>query len=68
MPDIASVGQSAGENPPEWSFPVTVVAAHGVPAVATVVLVLLAMLGNGASEAESHRRRRPAVSATTIGG
>ena len=40
---------SAGENPPERSFPVIVVAAHGVLAVATVVLALLTMLGIGGS-------------------
>lgn len=50
---ISASGQvaadSAGENPPERSFPVIVVAAHGVLAVATVVLALLTMLGIGGS-------------------
>ncbi|MGH3676190.1 MAG: hypothetical protein ACRDU5_10720 [Mycobacterium sp.] len=41
--------QAAGTAPPERSFPVAVVAAHGVLAVATAVLVLLTMLGVGAS-------------------
>jgi manganese efflux pump family protein len=41
--------QATGTGPPERSFPVAVVAAHGVLAVATAVLVLLTMLGIGAS-------------------
>jgi len=39
--------QATGTAPPERSFPVAVVAAHGVLAVATAVLVLLTMLGVG---------------------
>jgi hypothetical protein len=37
----------AGEGPPERTFPVPVVGAHGVLAVVTVVLALLANLGVG---------------------
>jgi hypothetical protein len=37
------------ERPPEQHFPVAVVGAHGVLAVVTVVLVLLAALGVGGS-------------------
>jgi hypothetical protein len=36
-----------GESPPERSFPILVVAAHGVLAVATVILVLLTDLHIG---------------------
>lgn len=38
---------STGDAAPEQHFPVVVVAAHGLVAVATVVLVLLAALGVG---------------------
>ncbi len=38
---------SAADTAPEQHFPVVVVAAHGLVAVATVVLVLLAALGIG---------------------
>ncbi|MEQ0564884.1 hypothetical protein ABJI51_37890 [Amycolatopsis sp. NEAU-NG30] len=38
---------TAGEAAPEQHFPVVVVGAHGLVAVATVVLVLLAALGIG---------------------
>ncbi|MDQ0381419.1 hypothetical protein [Amycolatopsis thermophila] len=38
---------STGEAAPEQHFPVVVVGAHGLVAVATVVLVLLAALGVG---------------------
>lgn len=38
---------SASDAAPEQHFPVVVVAAHGLVAVATVVLVLLAVLGIG---------------------
>ncbi|MFB9689507.1 hypothetical protein [Amycolatopsis plumensis] len=38
---------SASDAAPEQHFPVVVVAAHGLVAVATVVLVLLAALGIG---------------------
>ena len=51
---MASATPAAGGSPagsddavPERSFPVAVVAAHGLLAVATVVLVLLAMVGIG---------------------
>ncbi|GAA5113426.1 hypothetical protein [Pseudonocardia adelaidensis] len=37
----------AGEGPPERAFPVPVVGAHGVLAVVTVLLALLANLGVG---------------------
>jgi manganese efflux pump family protein len=40
-------GGGTGEAPPERAFPVPVVGAHGVFAVATVVLALLANLGVG---------------------
>lgn len=42
----AAAGQ-AGDSPPERSFPVPVVGAHGLLAVTTVVLVLLSDLGVG---------------------
>ena len=42
-------GNPADTAPAERSFPVPVVIAHGALAVTTVVLVLLAMLGVGAS-------------------
>ncbi|GAA4487064.1 hypothetical protein GCM10023094_44820 [Rhodococcus olei] len=42
-----SVKEPGTEAPPEKHFPVAVVAGHGVFAVATVVLVLLAALGVG---------------------
>ncbi|OBH91506.1 hypothetical protein [Mycobacterium sp. E2733] len=42
----AAVG--SGDNPPERSFPVAVVGAHGVLAVTTLVLVVLTMVGIGA--------------------
>ena len=50
----ATVGAGGSDNlsdqgPPERSFPVAVVAAHGVLAVTTVLLVLLTMVGVGAS-------------------
>jgi len=51
---MASATPAAGGSPagsddavPERSFPVAVVAAHGLLAVATVVLVILAMVGIG---------------------
>lgn len=40
-------GEVAGEDPPERAFPVPVVGAHGVLAVVTVLLALLATLGVG---------------------
>ncbi len=43
----AAVG--GDQAPPEGHFPVPVVAAHGVLAVATVILVLLTALGIGGS-------------------
>ena len=48
----ADAGRSApptADRPAEQHFPVAVVGAHGVLAVATVVLVLLAALGAGGS-------------------
>lgn len=42
-------GAAANDEPAERRFPVTVVAAHGLVAVVTVVLVLLTALGVGAS-------------------
>jgi manganese efflux pump family protein len=42
-------GNRSDQDVPERSFPVAVVAGHGVLAVATVILVLLAMTGVGAS-------------------
>jgi hypothetical protein len=51
-----SVGAPAGQpaaasadNPPERHFPVAIVGAHGVLAVTTLVLVILKMVGVGAS-------------------
>jgi hypothetical protein len=44
----AGAGRAApktAERPAEQHFPLAVVGAHGVPAVVTVVLVLLAALG-----------------------
>lgn len=38
-----------GDQPPERSFPVAIVGAHGVLAVTTLVLVVLTMAGVGAS-------------------
>ncbi|UXA05004.1 hypothetical protein KXD96_18740 [Mycobacterium sp. SMC-2] len=38
----------SGDNPPERSFPVAIVGAHGVLAVTTLVLVVLTMAGIGA--------------------
>ena len=40
---------TTADRPAEQHFPVAVVGAHGVLAVATVVLVLLAALGVGGS-------------------
>ncbi|KDN21882.1 hypothetical protein [Amycolatopsis rifamycinica] len=40
-------GTAGGDRAPEQHFPVVVVGAHGLVAVATVVLVLLAALGVG---------------------
>jgi hypothetical protein len=45
----AAATNTTGNEPAERSFPVVVVAAHGVLAVATLVLALLTMLGVGAS-------------------
>jgi hypothetical protein len=42
-----AAGETSGSALPERAFPVPVVAAHGVLAVVTVVLVLLADLGVG---------------------
>jgi hypothetical protein len=42
-------GNTVDQNPPERSFPVAIVAAHGVLAVTTVILVLLTMVGVGGS-------------------
>ena len=42
---VATAGAGAGGEPPERSFPVPVIGAHGVFAVATVVLVLATALG-----------------------
>jgi hypothetical protein len=39
----------SGDNPPERSFPVAIVGAHGVLAVTTLVLVVLTMVGIGTS-------------------
>lgn len=39
---------SRAQAPPEWHFPVAVVAAHGLFAATTLVLVLLTALGIGA--------------------
>jgi manganese efflux pump family protein len=48
---LAPAGQqtaaSSGENAPERNFPVAIVGAHGVLAVATLVLVILTMVGAG---------------------
>ncbi|MBM7369053.1 hypothetical protein [Gordonia hydrophobica] len=45
---LPSVSRDAGENnPPEKSFPLAVVAAHGVFAVATIVTVVLTAVGIG---------------------
>ncbi|MBB2769201.1 MULTISPECIES: hypothetical protein [Mycolicibacterium] len=44
---VGGGSQAALHDAPERSFPVAVVAAHGVLAVATVVLGLLAILGIG---------------------
>jgi hypothetical protein len=38
---------ASGDSPPERSFPVTIVGAHGVLAVTTLVLVVLTMIGIG---------------------
>jgi len=50
-PATAGAGSApaSGDAPPERSFPVVVVGAHGVLAVATVILVLLTMLHVGGS-------------------
>jgi manganese efflux pump family protein len=40
---------ASGDNPPERNFPVAIVGAHGVLAVTTLVLVILTMVGIGAS-------------------
>ena len=45
----AEVGSAAPGVPAEQHFPVSIVALHGVLAVTTVVLVLLAALGVGGS-------------------
>ncbi|WP_103351549.1 hypothetical protein [Amycolatopsis sp. CA-128772] len=47
LPGYRARGASSGEAAPEQHFPVAVVGAHGLFAVATVVLVLLAALGVG---------------------
>lgn len=46
-PARTGAGPTAGGAEPERSFPVAVVVGHGVLAVATVVVVLLTMLGVG---------------------
>ncbi|HEY7484159.1 MAG TPA: hypothetical protein VH912_06805 [Streptosporangiaceae bacterium] len=46
-PGAGSAAPQAGAEPAERGLPVTVVAAHGLVAVVTVVLVLLAALGVG---------------------
>ncbi|WP_375481283.1 hypothetical protein [uncultured Mycobacterium sp.] len=43
----AVTAAAPGEHAPERSFPVTIVAAHGLLAVTTLVLVVLSMLGIG---------------------
>lgn len=51
-PPLARVPQAAGATigiPAEGNFPVVVVAAHGLLATSTLVLVLLTMLGVGGS-------------------
>jgi hypothetical protein len=47
--DAARSAPPTADRPAEQHFPVAVVGAHGVLAVATVVLVLLAALGVGGS-------------------
>jgi hypothetical protein len=44
---VGRATEAAGEAPPERAFPVPVVGAHGVLAVVTVLLALLANLGVG---------------------
>jgi manganese efflux pump family protein len=47
-PSSGGAGATAGgQDPPERRFPVAVVGGHGVLAVATLVLVLLTLLGRG---------------------
>ena len=41
--------QASGDTAPERSFPVVIVGAHGLLAVTTLVLVVLTMVGVGAS-------------------
>ncbi|MGY1901083.1 hypothetical protein [Nocardia gipuzkoensis] len=43
----ARTATTAGSTPPERHFPVPIVAAHGVLALTTVILVLLTALGIG---------------------
>lgn len=43
-PTLAAAGADAASEPAERSFPLVVVAAHGIAAVTTVVLVLLAAI------------------------
>ncbi|TDQ00482.1 hypothetical protein [Labedaea rhizosphaerae] len=49
LPGYRARTASTGEAAPEQRFPVAVVGAHGLLAVTTVVLVLLAALGVGGS-------------------
>jgi hypothetical protein len=43
----AATGQSRAELPPEQHFPVPLIGLHGLLALTTLVLVLLAALGIG---------------------
>jgi hypothetical protein len=44
-----TAGDNSGDTTPEGSFPVAIVGAHGVLAVTTLILVVLTMVGIGAS-------------------
>jgi hypothetical protein len=46
-PGSQQSAMASGDSPPERSFPVTIVGAHGVLAVTTLVLVVLTMIGIG---------------------
>lgn len=48
-PSSQQAAAASGDNPPERSFPVAIVGAHGVLAVTTLVLVVLTMIGIGTS-------------------
>ncbi|HZU48046.1 MAG TPA: hypothetical protein VFA16_12485 [Mycobacterium sp.] len=46
-PGSQQPAMASGDHPPERSFPVPIVGAHGVLAVTTLVLVVLTMIGIG---------------------